>query len=104
LTLARIYRDMTAIMTPLGLLRQTTVLQRGTNSVSQFSRVVTKILENHIPHSAIPFMDDVGVKGPRDRYNEEEVPGLPGVKRFMMEHIQRLLTVADDGRISNLPF
>lgn len=90
LTLAHIYRDMTAIMTLLGLLRQTTILQGATNSVSQFVRVVTKILEDHIPHSAMPFMDDVGVKGPRDRYNEEEVPDLPGVRRFMMEHIQRL--------------
>jgi hypothetical protein len=32
--LAEAFRDMTAIMTPLGLLRQTTILQGATNSVS----------------------------------------------------------------------
>ena len=42
-------RDLTAFMTPLGLLRQTTLPQGATNSVAQFVRVVTKILENHIP-------------------------------------------------------
>ena len=31
-------RDMTAIMTPLGLLRQTTILQGATNSVATFQR------------------------------------------------------------------
>jgi hypothetical protein len=35
-------------------------------------------------------MDNVGVKGPRDRYNDEEVLELPDVRRFMMEHIQNL--------------
>jgi hypothetical protein len=90
------YRDMTAIMTPLGLLRQTTVLMGATNSVSQFQRVVTKILEEHIPHITIPFMDDIGVRGPKDRYNDEEVPGLPGVRKFVMEHLRNLDAVLAD--------
>jgi hypothetical protein len=83
LELDKKYRDKTAIMMPLGLLRQTTVLQGATNSASQFMRVVTKILEEHIPHIALPFMDDIVVKGPRDRYKDEEMPGLSGVRRFI---------------------
>jgi hypothetical protein len=57
---------------------------------------VLKILEDHIPHIAMPFMDDVGIKGPRDRYNDEEVLELPGVRKFMMQHIQWLDAVLAD--------
>ena len=74
--------------TPLRLLRQTTLLQGATNLVAQFVRIVTKILEDLIPHDCMPFLDDVGVKGPTTTYNNTEV--LPGVRRFVMEHIQVL--------------
>lgn len=94
--LDKLSRDLTAIMTDLGLLRQCTLLQGATNSVAQFVRVVLKILRDHIPHRALPFLDDIGVKGPRIRYNDEEVLDLPGVRRFVMEHIQNLdLVLAD---------
>ena len=89
-------RDMTAIMTALGLLRQTTVLQGATNSVGQFVRVIVRILQELIPHIAIPFMDDIAVRGPRSRYDDKEMPGLPGVRRFVMEHIQNLDVVLAD--------
>jgi hypothetical protein len=52
-------RDMTAFMTPLGLMRNTTLPQGATNSVAQFCRVITKILQDHIPHIARPFLDDI---------------------------------------------
>jgi hypothetical protein len=42
--LAEESRDLTAFMTPLGLLRHTTLPQGATNSVAQFVRIVTKIL------------------------------------------------------------
>src|SRR5438477_9501677 len=36
----------------------------------------------------MPFLDDIGVKGPTSMYSNTEV--LPGVRRFVMEHIQSL--------------
>ena len=89
-------RDMTAIQTPFGLLRQTTLLQGATNSVAQFVRVLYRILEEQFPHVAQPYLDDIAVKGTRDRYNDEEVPGFPGCRRFVMEHLRNLdRTLAD---------
>jgi hypothetical protein len=44
----------------------------------------------------MPFLDDIGVKGPKSRYNEEKAPNLPRVRRFVMEHIQNLDTVLAD--------
>ncbi len=55
------------------------------NSVSQFQKVVTRILQDHIPSRAMPFLDDVGVKGPLLRYGNEEV--MLGVRRFILEHL-----------------
>ena len=57
----------------------------GTNSVAQFVRTITKILERHIPHHALPFLDDITVKGPQTVYDGEE--SLPGVRRYILEHI-----------------
>lgn len=56
-------RNMTAIQTPLGLLRQTTFLQGGSNSVAQFQRVISWILKD-VLEFAKPFMDDVPSKVP----------------------------------------
>ena len=88
LVLAEESRDMTAFMTPLGLLRMTTVPQGATNSIAQFCRVVTKILQPLLNQTAMPFMDDVGVKGPYTDYGNEEA--LPGIRRFIFEHILNL--------------
>ncbi len=74
--------------TPLGLLWQTTLLQGATNLVAQFVRIVTKILEDLIPHDCMPFLDNIGVKGLTTTYNNTKV--LPGVRRFVIEHIQAL--------------
>lgn len=87
-------RDLTGFMTPLGLLRQTTLPQGGTNSVAQFVRVVVKILEDHIPSRCLPFLDDIGVKGPRTTYDNEEV--MPGVRRYILEHLINLDRVLAD--------
>ena len=81
-------RDLTAFMTPLGLLRQTRLPMGATNLVAQFVRIVTKILQDHIPHIARQFVDEVGVKRPKTTYNDAKV--LPGVRRYVMEHIQNL--------------
>jgi len=79
-------RDMTAFMTPLGLLRQTTLPQGATNSVAQFVRIVTKILQDHIPDICLPFLDDIGVKGPTTTYDDFE--DAPGIRKYIQMHIQ----------------
>jgi hypothetical protein len=81
-------RDLTGFQTPLGLLRMTTLPQGATNSVAQFVRIVTKILEDLIPNSVLPFLDDIGVKGPMSDYGGAEI--VPGVRKYILEHIQAI--------------
>lgn len=56
--------------------------------------MVQTILREHIAHRARAFLDDVAVKGPRSTYNNEEV--LPGIRRYIAEHIQNLDKVLAD--------
>jgi hypothetical protein len=46
------------------------------------------ILEDLFPHIAMPFLDDIRVKGPYTDYDNKE--SLPGIRRFVYEHIQNL--------------
>lgn len=86
-------RDMTAIHTPVGLLRHCTLVQGATNSVAAFQRANTKILRDHWRHT-LPFMDDITSGGPRTDYGGEEA--LPGVRRYVLEHIVQLDKVLAD--------
>lgn len=44
----------------------------ATISVAQFVRIVYKVLMTCIPDIALPYVADVGVKGSRSYYNNEE--------------------------------
>ena len=79
-------RDITTTITPLALYRHTTLPQGAIDSVAQFVRIVTKILEDLIPSVCRQFLDDIGVKGPRTKYDGAEA--MPGVRRYVLEHIE----------------
>ena len=64
---------MITIMTPQKLIKQTTLPQGATNSISQFQKIITKILQNHIPSHAMLFLDNVRMKSPLSRYGNKEV-------------------------------
>jgi len=48
-------------------------------------RIITKILERYILYYALPFLDNILVKGLRITYNGEE--SLLGVRRYILEYI-----------------
>ena len=86
-------RDMTAFLTPLGLLRITSLPTGFTNAPAEFQACVSFILQDEIPHKANNFIDDVAMKGGRTRYeNAEGQPQVlkanPGIRRFIWEHAQ----------------
>ena len=55
-------RDLTAFMTPMGLLRKTRSPQGATNSVADFQRSMVKIFQREVQQDAVSiFVDDVGV-------------------------------------------
>ena len=85
-------RDMTAFMTPFGLLRMTTLPQGYINGVQIFDRVIRKVLKDIMSKNrGNPFIDDIAVKPKAKSYfrdsngRPEEV--APGIRRFVLEAI-----------------
>jgi hypothetical protein len=86
-------RDLTAFMTPLGLLQITSLPTGFTNSPAEFQKCMVMVLEDEIPHTANIFIDDLPIKGPATQYLDEHgkpevIPDNPGIRRFVWEHAQ----------------
>jgi len=88
-------RDYTTFQTPFGALRLVTLPMGWTNSVPIFHDDVTYILQPEIPHTTIPYIDDVPIRGPATRYvlpdgSYETHPDNSGIRRFIWEYFQGL--------------
>ena len=88
-------RDLTAFQTPIGPLRIVSLPMGFTNSPAEFQACMTFILQDEIPNVAGVFIDDIPIKGPENRYVQEDgkeatIPGNPGIRRFVWEHLQDL--------------
>jgi len=65
------------------------------NSVPIFHEDVVHILQPEIPHVTDPYIDDVGVKGPKTIYptvdgTPEVLPENPGIRRFVFKHFENV--------------
>ena len=88
-------RDLTTFQSPLGTLRLTSIPMGYTNSMQIQHGDLTFLLQDEIPDTAVPFVDDVLVKGPPTRYETglnsfETIPENPGIHRFVWEHLQNI--------------
>nr|GAT44250.1 predicted protein [Mycena chlorophos] len=93
--IAEASRDFTTFQTPFGALRLVKLPMGWTNSVPIFHDDVTFILQDEIPHTTIPYIDDVPIRGPGTRYEDEEgkpemIPENDGIRRFVWEHFGNL--------------
>jgi hypothetical protein len=86
LSLTEKCRDMIVFMTSLDLMRMITILMRAINSVTQFVRMINKIIVDHVSHHALSFVDDIEVKKSKITYNNEFI--LSEIRRYVMKHIQ----------------
>ena len=88
--------DYMAFQTTQGMNRPTGLVQGATNSVSAFVKVSRKIPNDCLGSIVEVFVQNARVKGPMSSYREEVVEGLPGVGRFVMDHLQNLNNVLGD--------
>ena len=91
--LATTSRDLTAFLSPLGLLRLTSLPMGYTNSPAEFQKCMAFILQDEIPHKGNVFIDDLAIKGPETEYvcenrEAERLKENPGIRRFVWEHAQ----------------
>src|ERR1700761_1356784 len=88
-------RDLTTFQSSFGALRLVTLPMGWTNSVPIFHDDVTYILQPEIPEVTVPYIDDVPIRGPAERYvladgTDERIAKNPGIRRFVWEHFQGL--------------
>ena len=107
--LAESSRDYTTFQSPFGALRLTTLPMGWTNSVPIFHDDITFILQAETLHITIPYIDDVPVQGPAERYilpsgEPETIPENSGIHRFIWEHFQDLNRVVQRMKYSGGTF
>ncbi|GBG75401.1 hypothetical protein CBR_g20031 [Chara braunii] len=78
-------RPVTAMHTPRWLIHMNVAPQGWTNAVAMVQRHMIKAMQTVSSHITQPYIDDLAVKGPKEK-EEDEV--MPGVKRFVWKHIQ----------------
>jgi len=84
---------MTVFIMLFDLFKQTIILQKVTNLIIQFVRIVTKILKKYIPHVYLLFINDISIKGSKTIYNNEKV--VSEIRKYILKHIiwmDRMLT------------
>ena len=82
---AEYYCNLTAFITPVGLVQITILLQGATNLVAQFVYIVNKILEDYILEYCQVFLDNIRIKGPKTVYSNKVV--VLGIHRYILEYI-----------------
>ncbi|GBG64711.1 hypothetical protein CBR_g46254 [Chara braunii] len=85
-------RPMTAMHTPRGLIHMNIAPQGWTNAVAMVQRHMVRAMQPISPHITQPYIDDLAVKGPKEK-DEQEV--MPGIRRFVWDHVQDLCKVLD---------
>jgi hypothetical protein len=88
LSLIKKCRDMIVFMTSLDLIKMITIFMSAINSMTQFVRIINKIIIDHVFHHALSFVNDIKVKKSKITYNNEFI--LSEVRRYVMKHIQWL--------------
>ena len=93
--LSKLSRDLTTFQSPFGTLQLITLPMGWTNSVPIFHDNVTCILQPEIPDTTIPYIDDVPIRGPAEKYllldgTEECIPDNLGIHLFIWEYFQNL--------------
>jgi hypothetical protein len=81
-------REMTIFMISFDLMRMTIIFMKAINFVTQFVRMINKIIVDHVLHHALSFVDDIKVKELKTTYNNEFI--LSEIRRYVMKHIQWL--------------
>jgi hypothetical protein len=84
-------RDLTAFLTPLGLLHINSLPTGFTNSPAEFQKCMTFVLKDEIPEKANIFIDDLPIKGPTSTFPDEHghptvLKENPGIHKFIWLH------------------
>ncbi|GBG69179.1 hypothetical protein CBR_g3879 [Chara braunii] len=92
-------RPMTAMHTPRGLIHMCAAPQGWTNAVAIVQRYMMRVMQPLCPDVTSPYIDDLAIPRPRVK-DETEV--LPGVRKFVWEHVRNVENVLSKLKEYNL--
>jgi hypothetical protein len=81
-------RDMIVFMTSFDLMKRITIFMNAINLMTQFVRVINKIIVDHVFHHAFSFVNDIEVRKSKITYNNEFI--FSEIRRYVINHIQWL--------------
>jgi hypothetical protein len=81
-------KNMIVFMTSLDLMKMITIFMKTINFVTQFVRIINKIIVDYVFHHALLFVNDIKMKKSKTTYNNEFI--LSEIRRYVMKHIQWL--------------
>ena len=55
-----------------------------------------------MPHVTLLYVNDVNVKGPKTKYENEEISELSEIQRFIMKHLQNIDYILTDLKCAEL--
>ncbi|GBG76918.1 hypothetical protein CBR_g23132 [Chara braunii] len=83
-------RPKMAMHTPRGLIHMCMALQGWTNVVAIVQRYMTRVMQPYCPNITSPYIDDLAIPG---CHTKDLVEVLPGIRRFVWEHINDVVKV-----------
>lgn len=83
-------RPLSACNTLIGNMQLTSLPMGYTNSMQEFQRSTSHTIAHMAPERAGAFVDDIGVKGPRSRYENMSIKENPRIRRFVWEYAHTL--------------
>jgi hypothetical protein len=85
--LAHDSRDITAMRTPLRLVRMCTLLMGATNLVAYMQNAMNRILQPFVRMKTKPFLDDIPIKRCTHEQQDESIR-TDGLRQFVWEHMK----------------
>jgi hypothetical protein len=83
-------RPLTACQTDNGNMQLTSLPIGYTNSMQEYQRTTSHAIAHLSPEEADAFVDDIGIKGPRSRYNDEPIPENLNIRKYIWEYAHTL--------------
>ena len=85
--LIEIFRNLTEFQISIELIRMTTFFQKTINSVTQFCRIMFKILIDHINKKTMSFLNNVEIKKSKNSFANYEKIAFD-IRKKTLKHIQ----------------
>ncbi|GBG88557.1 hypothetical protein CBR_g48026 [Chara braunii] len=99
-TIKALREQVTAMHTPRGLIHMNVAPQGWTNAMAMVQRHMIRAMQTVSPHITQPYIDDLAVKGPKEKEEDEVMPGVtksPDIEEPISAELPPVVSCASGG-------